>query len=279
MTSAPRERGVYMAIVRATLRRPVTTLFATVALLVGVQYAYGKFGNGVEFFPNVEPDYGLVQLHARGNLSLAEKDRLIRTVEERILALKEIRTVYARAGEGQKGSSEISEDTVGTIQFEFVDWQHRRPAHAIMEEIRTKSADIPGVTSRSPRPRAVRPQASRSRCSSPATIPTRFRRPRRRSSHPRRQARGARPRQRPAAARHRLDHPRQQDRGRQVRGQRRDGWHRGPARDQWPEDHRIPAERHRQVGRPDRAVPGRPAQSRRARGTAHEHAGRLGAYR
>ncbi|MCP8939592.1 efflux RND transporter permease subunit [Alsobacter sp. SYSU M60028] len=139
------ERGVYMTVVRATLRRPLSTLFATALLLVGVQYAYGRFGNGVEFFPNVEPDYGLVQVHARGNLSLVEKDRLVRIVEDRILPMKEIRTVYARAGEGQKGSSEISEDTVGTIQFEFVDWQHRRPAHEIMDEIRAASADIPGV--------------------------------------------------------------------------------------------------------------------------------------
>ena len=59
--------------------------------------------------------------------------------------MPELSTVYARAGEGQRGSNEVTEDTVGTIQFEFVDWRERRPACAIMDEIRDKTKDIPGV--------------------------------------------------------------------------------------------------------------------------------------
>ena len=61
------------------------------------------FGNGVEFFPDIEPDFGLVQVRARGNLSIQEKDSLVRQVEERLLGMPEIETVYARAGEGQRG--------------------------------------------------------------------------------------------------------------------------------------------------------------------------------
>ena len=89
------ERGLYMSVVRNVLKRPGLTLFATLCLLVGVQYAYGKLGSGVEFFPSVEPDYGLVQIHARGNLALSEKDALVRRVEAQILPMQEIRTVYA----------------------------------------------------------------------------------------------------------------------------------------------------------------------------------------
>ena len=137
--------GLYMRIVRLSLQRPGLTLLATLVLLVTVIMSYGKFGNGVEFFPNVEPDYGIAQIHARGNLSLTEKDRLVRQVEERILARHDLRTVYARAGEGQKGSAELSEDTIGTIQFEFIDWQKRDKAHVIMDEIRAAAADIPGI--------------------------------------------------------------------------------------------------------------------------------------
>ena len=137
--------GLYMRIVRLSLQRPGQTLLATLVLLVLVIVSYGKFGNGVEFFPNVEPDYGIAQIHARGNLSLTEKDRLVRQVEERILTRHDLRTVYARAGEGQKGSAELSEDTIGTIQFEFIDWQKRAKAHVIMDEIRAAAADIPGI--------------------------------------------------------------------------------------------------------------------------------------
>lgn len=140
------ERGAYMNVVRFCVAHPGLTLSATFLLLVTVIKAYGVFGHGVEFFPNVEPDYGIVQIHARGNLSISEKDILVHEVEERILPMAELRTVYARSGESQKGSNEISEDTIGSIQFEFIDWQHRRSASKIMDDIREHTSDIPGVS-------------------------------------------------------------------------------------------------------------------------------------
>ena len=152
-----KEKGLYMRLVHFCVGHPGLTLASAFFLLVAVIKAYGVFGKGVEFFPNVEPDYGIVQIHARGNLSITEKDELVKRVEERILPMKELKTVYARSGEGQKGSSEVSEDTVGSIQFEFIDWQHRRPAHLIMEEIRTNTADIAGVSIEVTAPKAGPP--------------------------------------------------------------------------------------------------------------------------
>lgn len=140
-----KETGAYMRIVKFSVGHPALTLSATFFLLVAVIKSYGAFGNGVEFFPNVEPDYGIVQVRARGNLSITEKDQLVRKVEERLLRMSELKTIYARAGESQKGSSEVTEDTVGSIQFEFIEWQHRRKAHVIMEEIRQMTSDIAGV--------------------------------------------------------------------------------------------------------------------------------------
>jgi multidrug efflux pump len=148
------ERGAYMRVVRFAIGRPLSTLAVTAAVLVGVVMAYGRFGHGVEFFPNVEPDFGLVQVRARGNIAITEKDRLVRTVENRLLGMPELSTVYARAGEGQRGSNEVTQDTIGTIQFEFVDWRRRRPASAIMDEIRDRTRDIPGVVIEVTKPRA-----------------------------------------------------------------------------------------------------------------------------
>src|SRR5437660_8581518 len=50
--------------------------------------------------------------------------------------------------------SEITEDTVGVIQFEFADWRTRPPAHEIMDAIRAKTADIPGILIEVTAPRA-----------------------------------------------------------------------------------------------------------------------------
>jgi multidrug efflux pump len=148
------DRGPYMRTVRLALRRPGLTLGFAVLLLFAVQTAYGKFGHGVEFFPSVEPDYGQVIVHGRGNLSLDEKDRAVAEVEKRVLAFDGLKTVYSRIGEQPRGMGELSEDTIGVIQFEFADWRARPPAHAIMDAIRDNAADIPGILVEVTAPRA-----------------------------------------------------------------------------------------------------------------------------
>jgi multidrug efflux pump len=148
------DRGPYMRIVRLALRHRGLTLGFAVLLLFAVQTAYGRFGHGVEFFPSVEPDYGQVIVHGRGNLSLEEKDRAIGEVEKRVLAFDGLKTVYARIGEQPRGMGELSEDTIGVIQFEFADWRARPPAHVIMDAIRDKTADIPGILVEVTAPRA-----------------------------------------------------------------------------------------------------------------------------
>lgn len=144
LDAAPKE-GLYMKTVRQAIRFPGTTILIAFALLIAVPIAYGKLGKGVEFFPEVEPDIGLVLVHARGNLSLAEKDRLVRSVEAKVLEMPELSTIYARSGDMGQGQEELTEDVIGSIQFEFIDWQDRRPAGVIMNDIRDRTADIPGI--------------------------------------------------------------------------------------------------------------------------------------
>lgn len=151
------ERGFYMRTVKTALRHPGMTLGAALFLLIAVIAAYGKFGHGVEFFPSVEPDYGQVIVHARGNLSLDEKDAAIREVEKSVLGTPGLKTVYTRVGEQPRGSSEITEDTIGVIQFEFADWQTRPPAHIIMDKIRGETSHIAGILVEVTAPRAGPP--------------------------------------------------------------------------------------------------------------------------
>jgi multidrug efflux pump len=152
-----KERGPYMRAVRLALRHPGSTLALAAFLLVSVQMAYGKLGRGVEFFPSVEPDYGQVIVHGRGNLSLDEKNRAVAEVEKRVLAFKGLKTVYTRIGEQPRGLGELTEDTIGVIQFEFDDWRARPSAHLIMDEMRTRTADIPGILVEVTAPRAGPP--------------------------------------------------------------------------------------------------------------------------
>lgn len=153
------EKSFYLRSVRLALKHPVLTLLGAVALLIIVPVLQGKFGKGVEFFPDVEPDYALVQVRARGNISLTEKDQLVKLVEARMQDMGEVDTIYTRVGEQGRGgnNAEISADTVGIIQFEFIDWRKRRKAHEIMEDIRAKTADIPGIEIAVSKPKAGPP--------------------------------------------------------------------------------------------------------------------------
>jgi len=151
------DKGLYMRTVRLALARPGATLGLALMLLIVVQVAYGKFGRGVEFFPSVEPDYAQVIVHGRGNISLEEKNKAIAEVEKFVLGNKGLKTVYTRIGEQPRGSSEITEDTIGIIQFEFADWKERPSAHEIMDQIRKDTANIPGVLAEVTGPRAGPP--------------------------------------------------------------------------------------------------------------------------
>ncbi len=138
--------GIYMRLVGRAVRHPALVLAAAVALLVAVPLAYGRFGSGVEFFPNVEPDYGLLNVHARGNLSIDEKDALVRQAEQRILGWPGIKSVYTRVGgTAGQGGNDVAEDVVGVIQYEFVDWRERASADAILDGLRGAMKGIPGA--------------------------------------------------------------------------------------------------------------------------------------
>jgi multidrug efflux pump len=137
--------GAYMWLVGKAVRHPVLVLIAAVGLLVAVPFAYVQYGKGSEFFPDVEPEFGLLYVKARGNLSIAEKDALVAQAEARILGWPGIETVYTRTGGGGGGGGDVAEDVIGVIQYEFVDWRERKNANAILADLRVAMTGIPGV--------------------------------------------------------------------------------------------------------------------------------------
>ncbi|MCP5004117.1 MAG: efflux RND transporter permease subunit, partial [Planctomycetes bacterium] len=136
--------GWYISVLEVALKRPGRVLLLALAMLVGVQFAYLKLGKGIEFFPSIEPDFASVLVHARGNLSIYEQDELVKDVEDRILNVDGIKTMYTRIGKSQK-VSDLAEDVIGQIQIEFTDWDTRKPAREILNEIRDKTGTLAGI--------------------------------------------------------------------------------------------------------------------------------------
>ena len=134
--------GAYVRVLEWAILRPGTTVLLAVAVLLGAFGAYGQLGKGVTFFPSVEPEFMQVQVRARDNISIYERDRLVRLVEDRILRYDEIESLYARSMISAGGGDE---ETIGTLQLELIDWDLRRTAAEIGEDIRADVSNIAGI--------------------------------------------------------------------------------------------------------------------------------------
>lgn len=133
---------------------PIVTVVAVGAFVISVFGYFGENNRGVEFFVQTEPEQGLVFVRARGNLSLMEKDALVRQAELVALEQTGIEAVFAFAGRGGLNQNTAGAssplDTIGQIQFELTNWQRRidDPAlrgSAIIEKLQTDLERIPGI--------------------------------------------------------------------------------------------------------------------------------------
>ncbi|MGO4915364.1 efflux RND transporter permease subunit [Pseudogemmobacter sp. W21_MBD1_M6] len=136
---------------------PVMPLVAIGAVVFFVVTTFGYFGKnnyGVEFFVESEPEQAIVYVRARGNLSLAEKDDLVRQAEARVLGIKGIDNAFAFAGKGglssNNGGAQEPLDTIGQIQIELIPWEDRAgnadlDGDLVIDRLTAALATIPGI--------------------------------------------------------------------------------------------------------------------------------------
>ena len=133
----------YLKLLKFLLRHPAKTLGVAMTFIILTYVAYFQFGKGVEFFPDSEPESAQVLIHARGDLSIYEKDKLLKSVEQHFYGMNELKSIYARSF--NQADSNVAEDVIGSIQFQFINWQLRRPAAEILQEMKEKTQDISGI--------------------------------------------------------------------------------------------------------------------------------------
>ena len=115
---------------------------------------FSNNSKGVEFFVESEPEQAIVYVLARGNMSLPEKDDLLREAEAVVLEHPGIATAFAFAGEGgldsNTGGSQAPKDLIGQIQIETIPWEDRalRPeldGDIVIAELTEQLSNIPGI--------------------------------------------------------------------------------------------------------------------------------------
>ncbi len=128
---------------------PVVTVVLVLTFVMSIFKLYGENNNGFEFFVETEPERAVAYVRARGNLSLVEKDRLVKLAEDAIAGIDGVAYVFAFAGSGglntNNGGVDSPIDTIGEIQIELAPWDERGLGRDIINQIEASLADIPGI--------------------------------------------------------------------------------------------------------------------------------------
>ncbi len=137
----------YVKVLRKALENPGKTCVAVLAFVIASFGIYGVAGHGTEFFPDVDVDVAMVDIRARGNLSFAEREAIVRDVEYQIFDLAEIDAIYTSVfvRPPQGGMESSPPDLIGRIQLELIDWASRRTADEILRDIEQRTAHMPGI--------------------------------------------------------------------------------------------------------------------------------------
>ena len=155
--SAGYRRSAFGRVIEAIAGNPVMPLVmaGTVFVFVGTVLIYfANNNNGVEFFVESEPEQGIVYVLARGNLSLEEKDYIVRQAEEIVLGHPGVINAFSFAGEGglenNTGGQQAPKEMIGQVQFETIPWNDRadRPnldGDIVIAELTDELEKLPGV--------------------------------------------------------------------------------------------------------------------------------------
>lgn len=120
-------------LIKGIAGNPIMPVVAIAAVFAGVFYVtavlFPANSKGVEFFVESEPEQATVYVRARGNVSLAETDAMVRQAEQVVMSHPAVINVFSFAGDGGLNTDasglQVPPDTVGQIQFEIIPWEDR----------------------------------------------------------------------------------------------------------------------------------------------------------
>ena len=140
--------GWYAHMSERLTRYPGRVVLGAIGMVIAVILAFLVGNKGSIFFADQDPDYLRVYISARGNLSADEKRDIVMGISRIAQSVDGIRAIYASSGgQGNSLNSQGGEpvDTIGHLGIELKDYRLRRKGKVIADEIRQKTANVPGV--------------------------------------------------------------------------------------------------------------------------------------
>jgi multidrug efflux pump len=142
--------GWYARMLSKVIHTPFRVLIAAVVLLLSLWTYFFSLDRGMEFMPSGDSHLINLEVRARGNLSVLEKNSLVLEVEELVSTIEDIDSIYANVGgggaeadTGWTGGS--SSDRIGLISLELTNWRNRRKSDEIVAEIRELTDHLAGI--------------------------------------------------------------------------------------------------------------------------------------
>lgn len=140
--------GWYAHLAEQLTKYPGRVILSAIGMVFAVITIFVVFNHGTQFFVDEDSGYARVYVSARGNLSANEKRDIVMNISHIAQTVPGIQAIYATSG-GQSNSlnSQGGEpvDNIGHVSLEMKDYRQRLPAKEIEEQIRKKTANIPGV--------------------------------------------------------------------------------------------------------------------------------------
>ena len=136
--------GFYSKALNKFVKNPGETLIAVLMLLWFFGYAmYGNFNKGTLYFADVDPVAADINVRARGNFSSIEAKEIMEIVEQKILKVEYVESLYMTTGSQWFNSGG---DTMARGYVEVVDTQLRNiSGFEVINKIQQAASNIPGV--------------------------------------------------------------------------------------------------------------------------------------
>ena len=133
----------YGKLTKVFVKNPGETMILTLAILFTIVTTYNFYGKGTVYFAIVDPVKAQITIRGRGNFSALESKQIIEDVEERLLKINELESVFLRSGSPWW---ESGGDKIGSGYVEVVPPSERDISGLeIMELVSKVTQGIPGI--------------------------------------------------------------------------------------------------------------------------------------
>lgn len=133
----------YEKSIRFAMKHRKLTISGTIVLLIIIFVIYGKFNNGIEFFPQVEPQQAYIYVNMPVGTNIDKSNEVTSKVEEKLPPFKDIEYYLTNIGSEIGSGFGGDESNKNTITLNFYDKEDRsQSSFKTIEDIRDVISNI-----------------------------------------------------------------------------------------------------------------------------------------